>query len=98
MCNCNKGKADTSRMSAGRAKAEDAVERAGAATSRAAASSSVRYGSSTMGSAARRAEQRTAVSQSFALDTTDGRTQTFGSKLEADAARIRSGGGSLRSL
>lgn len=31
--------------------------------------------------------------QSFALRTTDGRTAFFGSRLEAEAARVRTGGG-----
>lgn len=30
--------------------------------------------------------------QSFALRTSDGRTQSFGSRLEAQAARLRTGG------
>ena len=33
---------------------------------------------------------------SFTLDTTDGRTLNFGSRLEAEAARIRHGGGTIR--
>lgn len=38
----------------------------------------------------------TPVRQSYTLTTTSGRTQTFGSKLEAEAARRRSGGGTVR--
>lgn len=34
--------------------------------------------------------------QSFAFTGRNGKTQTFGSKLEADAERVRSGGGSVR--
>ena len=34
--------------------------------------------------------------QSFRLTTTDGKTQTFGSRLEASAARVRAGGGTIR--
>lgn len=37
-----------------------------------------------------------AAQQSFAVTTTDGRTSTWGSKLEADAERVRRGGGSVR--
>lgn len=33
--------------------------------------------------------------QTFTLSTSDGRTQTFGSRLEAEAERIRRGGGSI---
>jgi hypothetical protein len=33
------------------------------------------------------------TTQSFALVTTDGRTQSFGSRLEAEAARVRAGSG-----
>lgn len=36
------------------------------------------------------------ATQSFTLRTGDGRTQSFGSKLEADAARIRAGGGQIQ--
>lgn len=38
---------------------------------------------------ARQAARRT---QTFTLTTPDRRTQTFGSRLEAEAARVRSGG------
>ena len=34
--------------------------------------------------------------QRFTLEQRDGTTQTFGSRLEAGAARIRSGGGTVR--
>jgi hypothetical protein len=34
--------------------------------------------------------------QSFALRTADGRTQSFGSLLEARAERMRSGGGDIQ--
>lgn len=34
-------------------------------------------------------------SQSFTLRTSDGRTQKFGSRLEAEAAKVRAGGGSI---
>lgn len=34
--------------------------------------------------------------QHFTLEQRDGTTQTFGSRLEAEAARIRSGGGTVR--
>ena len=34
--------------------------------------------------------------QRFTLEQRDGTTQTFGSRLEAEAARIRSGGGTVR--
>lgn len=40
--------------------------------------------------------RETPTQQSFALTTRDGKTQTFGSKLEADAERVRRGGGSVR--
>lgn len=33
--------------------------------------------------------------QTFVLTTNDGRTQTFGSRLEASAARVRQGGGTI---
>ena len=33
----------------------------------------------------------TKTTQTFALDTPDGATQTFGSRLEAEAARVRAG-------
>jgi hypothetical protein len=36
------------------------------------------------------------MTQNFTLQTRDGGTQSFGSKLEADAARIRAGGGEIR--
>jgi hypothetical protein len=37
--------------------------------------------------------------QSFALMTPDSRVQTFGSRLEAEAARVRAGGtGQIRTL
>lgn len=42
------------------------------------------------------ADKRQGVSQSFVLDTSDGRTLTFGSALEARAARVRAGGGRVR--
>lgn len=35
------------------------------------------------------------TSQTFTLQTIDGRTMTFGSRLEAEATRIRSGGGTI---
>lgn len=34
--------------------------------------------------------------QSFTLETRDGKTQTFGSRLESEAARVRAGGGTIR--
>lgn len=34
--------------------------------------------------------------QHFTLEQRDGTTQTFGSRLEAEAARVRSGGGTVR--
>jgi len=34
--------------------------------------------------------------QTFSLTTSDGRVQTFGSMLEARAARVRAGGGIIR--
>jgi hypothetical protein len=43
------------------------------------------------------ANQLGKAATSFSLDTTDGRTLTFGSDLEARAARIRQGGGRVRS-
>lgn len=33
--------------------------------------------------------------QKFILQTKDGKTQSFGSQLEAQAARIRAGGGTI---
>lgn len=91
MCNCGKGATSRQGMSSSRAKAQDAVERAGRSTG---------GGDPFPAPAGPAPRQRNtpvrAVSQSFALDTTDGRTQTFGSKLEADAARVRAGGGRLR--
>lgn len=36
------------------------------------------------------------ATESYALTTRDGKTQRFGSKLEADAERVRRGGGSVR--
>lgn len=36
--------------------------------------------------------QREGAKQSFELRTSDGKTQSFARKLDADAARIRSGG------
>lgn len=38
------------------------------------------------------------TTQSFALDRRDGSTERFGSRLEAEAARIRAGGGQVRPL
>ena len=35
------------------------------------------------------------TTQSFTLRTSDGRTQSFGSRLEANAAMIRAGGGTI---
>ena len=40
----------------------------------------------------------TGMTQSFQLQARDGSTQSFGSKLEADAARIRAGGGTIRAV
>ncbi len=40
----------------------------------------------------------TGMTQSFQLQARDGSTQSFGSKLEADAARIRAGGGEIRAV
>jgi hypothetical protein len=40
----------------------------------------------------------TGMTQSFQLQARDGSTQSFGSKLEADAARVRAGGGEIRAL
>lgn len=34
----------------------------------------------------------------FTLNTRNGKTLTFGSRLEAEAARVREGGGSIRSM
>jgi hypothetical protein len=36
------------------------------------------------------------ATQSFTLQTADGRTQTFGSRLEAQAERVRAGGGTIQ--
>lgn len=36
------------------------------------------------------------TTQSFTLQARDGSTATFGSRLEAEAARVRAGGGSIR--
>jgi hypothetical protein len=35
------------------------------------------------------------VTQAFTLTTPAGRMQSFGSRLEADAARVRAGGGTV---
>lgn len=66
------------------------------------AGSGARPGGSTAESAnARNGEARrvntqpSGPTQSFTLKTNDGRTMTFGSKLEAEAAKIRSGGGQV---
>lgn len=40
----------------------------------------------------------TGMTQSFQLQARDGSTQSFGSRLEADAARIRAGGGEIRAV
>jgi hypothetical protein len=37
----------------------------------------------------------TGTTQQFTLTTTSGRVQSFGSRLEAEAARVRDGGGSI---
>jgi len=36
------------------------------------------------------------ATQSFVLTTRDGKTETFASRLEANAARVRRGGGTIR--
>lgn len=36
------------------------------------------------------------ATESFTLQDRNGRTQSFGSKLEANAARVRAGGGTIR--
>lgn len=41
-------------------------------------------------------ETKSGTRERFALETRDGRTMTFGSQLEANAARVREGGGSVR--
>lgn len=41
-------------------------------------------------------QEGTTRTASFVLQTIDGRTQAFGSRLEADAARVRAGGGTIR--
>lgn len=46
------------------------------------------------GIAARR--QAAARATSYTLTRTDGRTEVYGSRLEADAARVRAGGGYVR--
>lgn len=88
MCNCGK---NTSRptgaqapMTGSRQAAQSAAD---AQAARAANASTSRIGPS------RPAEQ--GGQQSFALNRADGRTQAFGSLLEARAERIRAGGGDI---
>lgn len=42
-----------------------------------------------------KAQAQKKASEEFVLRTTSGRTSVYGSRLEAEAARIRSGGGSI---
>lgn len=46
--------------------------------------------------AQRSARLGTGRTQSFTLEARDGSTQTFGSRLEAQAARVRTGGGTVK--
>lgn len=41
-------------------------------------------------------ETKSSERQRFTLETQDGRTMSFGSQLEAEAARVREGGGNIR--
>jgi hypothetical protein len=86
MCNCGKNRTATppAGMTASRQSAQTAAD---AQAARAANHSTQRIGP------ARPAQQ--GGEQSFALRTADGRTQSFGSLLEARAERMRAGGGDI---
>ena len=43
-----------------------------------------------------RPKKASGTTQQFALERVDGRTQFFGSRLEAEAAKVRAGGGTVR--
>lgn len=43
-----------------------------------------------------KAQAQNSKTQSFELKTRDGRTQSFSRRLDADAARVRAGGGTIR--
>ena len=45
-----------------------------------------------------RPKKASGTTQQFALERTDGKTQIFGSRLEAEAARVRAGGGTVRRI
>lgn len=87
-CNCGKNAAPTGAMTGSREEAQRAVEaQAAALNARAANPSTHRIGPPepvTQGG-----------TQSFALHSADGRTQSFGSLLEARAERVRAGGGEI---
>lgn len=88
MCNCGKNQArpagSEAPMTASRSAAQSSAD---AAKARAGNHSTSRIGPP------RPAGQ--GGEQSFALQTGDGRTQSFGSLLEARAERARSGGGTI---
>jgi hypothetical protein len=78
-CNCNKRRA-TAKAAANDAKTAQPPTRGGnpgAGTSGKAATSAARSG--------------TGATQTFAYEPPTGRTQTYGSRLEAEAARVRAG-------
>jgi len=89
MCNCGKNATrPTGAQAPMTGSRQSAQSVADAQAARAANASTSRIGP------ARPAEQ--GGSQSFALNGADGRTQSFGSLLEARAERIRAGGGDIR--
>ncbi len=78
-CNCGKGQKQQAAVAAGRKAAEDRTIRPAPI-------------SAPNGAHTHRGTSTTSRTQSFTLVSSSGRTQTFGSELEAKAALVRQGG------